>query len=66
MQERLRQQREEAKANPDYDKSFKGQLSKEEKKAKRKQILSTIGAALCPNTATSPYTVKHVHASFQP
>lgn len=66
MQERLRQQREEAKANPDYDKSFKGQLTKEEKKAKRKQILSTIGAALCPNTPTSPYTVKHMHASFQP
>ena len=50
MQERLRQQKEEANSNPDYDKSFKGQLTKEEKKAKRKQILSTIGAALRPNT----------------
>ena len=45
MQERLKQQKEEAKTNPDYDKSFKGQLSKEEKKAKRKQILSNIGAS---------------------
>ena len=45
VQERLKQQKEEAKTNPDYDKSFKGQLSKEEKKAKRKQILSNIGAS---------------------
>ena len=44
VQERLKQQKEEASSNPDYDKSFKGQLSKEEKKAKRKQILSNIGA----------------------
>lgn len=44
LQERLKQQKEEAKSNPDYDKSFKGQLSKDEKKAKRKQILSNIGA----------------------
>lgn len=44
VQERLKQQKEEANSNPDYDKSFKGQLSKEEKKAKRKQILSNIGA----------------------
>ena len=44
VQERLKQQKEEANTNPDYDKSFKGQLSKEEKKAKRKQILSNIGA----------------------
>ncbi len=43
LQERLKQQKEEAQSNPDYDKSFKGQLSKEEKKAKRKQILSNIG-----------------------
>ncbi len=52
MQERLRQQREEAKNNPDYDKSFKGQLTKEEKQAKRKQILSTIGDPQCPDTPT--------------
>ena len=44
VQERLKQQKEEAQSNPDYDKSFKGQLRKEEKKAKRKQILSNIGA----------------------
>lgn len=46
LQERLRQQKEEAKSNPDYNKNFKGQLSKEEKTAKRKQILSSIGELL--------------------
>ena len=50
MQERLKQQKEEAQSNPDYDKSFKGQLTKDEKKAKRKQILSNIGALLPVHT----------------
>jgi hypothetical protein len=46
FEERLRQQREEAAANPEYSSTFKGELSKEEKQAKRKQILSSIGALL--------------------
>ena len=53
VQERLKQQKEEADSNPDYDKSFKGQLSKEEKKAKRKQILSNIGAPPLGHTLAS-------------
>lgn len=44
LQERLQQQREEAASNPEYGNSFKGQLSKDEKKARRKQILANIGA----------------------
>ena len=43
MQERLDQQRKEAAEDPDYGKTFKGQPTKEEKKAKRKQIIATIG-----------------------
>lgn len=48
MQERLKQQKEEAASNPEYGKSFKGKVSKEDKQAKRKQILSNIGAH-CPS-----------------
>jgi hypothetical protein len=36
-------QRAERRANASYDASFKQQLSQEDKKAKRKQILSSIG-----------------------
>ena len=43
LQERLDQQKKEAAEDPNYGKSFKGQPSKEEKKAKRKQIIATIG-----------------------
>ena len=43
LQERLDQQKKEAEEDPNYGKTFKGQLSKEEKKAKRKQIIATIG-----------------------
>jgi len=46
FRERLAQQRAEAAANPKYGDTFKGELSKDEKQAKRKQILSSIGA-LC-------------------
>lgn len=53
LQERLDAQKKEADENPDYNKSFKAQASKEEKQAKRKQIISTIGA--CP-TASQPLT----------
>ena len=46
-QERLEQQRAEAKANPEqYGASFKPELSKDEKKQKRKQILASIGACV--------------------
>jgi hypothetical protein len=43
LQERLAAQRAEAKANPKYRDSFKPQASADDKKAKRKQILSNIG-----------------------
>lgn len=43
LQERLDQQKKEAAEDPNYGKDFKGELSKEEKKAKRKQIIATIG-----------------------
>ena len=66
VQERLKQQKEEAKTNPDYDKSFKGQLSKEEKKAKRKQILSNIGAGALASAFLPPWggilqAISHAH-----
>ena len=43
LQERLKNQKEEAASNPEYGKTFKPQASKAEKQAKRKQILSNIG-----------------------
>lgn len=46
-QERLAQQKEEAQSNPEYSSTFKGQLSKDEKKARRKAILANIGAPRC-------------------
>ncbi len=47
LQERLQQQKEEAKNNPEYGATFKNQLSKDEKKVRRKQILANIGASFC-------------------
>ncbi len=44
-QERLQQQKEEAQSNPEYGTTFKDQLTKDEKKARRKQILANIGEA---------------------
>ena len=44
VQERLAQQREEASSNPEYSTTFKDQLTKDEKKARRKAILANIGA----------------------
>ena len=52
LQERLKQQREEAKSNPGYRDEFKPKLSKEEQKGRRKQILSSIGARLWLLTAS--------------
>ena len=46
MQERLAQQKEEAASNPEYGTTFKGALTKGEKKARRKAILANIGAGL--------------------
>lgn len=40
-------QKQERKANSNYGKTFKPQASKEDKQAKRKQILSSIGEAPC-------------------
>lgn len=45
-QDRLKQQREEAASNPEYGNTFKEQLTKEEKKARRKQIISSIGKSI--------------------
>ena len=47
-QERLATQRAEAAINPEYGKTFKAQASADDKKARRKQILSSIGAPLLP------------------
>jgi len=44
LQERLAEQKAAAAVDPDYDTDFKGPRSKEEKTAKRKAILSAIGA----------------------
>ena len=46
-QERLATQHAEAAVNPEYGKTFKAQASKDDKKARRKQILSSIGAGPC-------------------
>ncbi|BDA47029.1 Protein ACTIVITY OF BC1 COMPLEX KINASE 8, chloroplastic [Coccomyxa sp. Obi] len=55
FEERLRQQREEAKNNPDYGTTFKDQLTKDEKKARRKQILANIGEDLLVASADKPF-----------
>lgn len=46
-QERLKQQREEAKNNPSYRDNFKPQSTKEDRQAKRKQLLANIGSNPC-------------------
>ena len=46
LQERLKNQKEEAASNPEYGSSYKPKASKEDKQAKRKQILSNIGEPL--------------------
>ena len=43
LQERLKNQKEEAASNPEYGKTYKPKVSKADKQAKRKQILSNIG-----------------------
>lgn len=46
FQSRLEMQKQEAKSNPEYGDSFKPGATKEERTAKRKAILSSIGAPL--------------------
>jgi len=55
FQERLAAQRAEAKADPAAAATFKPQRSKEEGKAKRKQILSNIGEDLLVAAADQPF-----------
>lgn len=43
LQERLKAQKAEAASNPEYGSTYKPQTSKEDRTAKRKQILSNIG-----------------------
>lgn len=43
LQERLKNQKQEAASNPEYGSSYKPKASKEAKQAKRKEILSNIG-----------------------
>lgn len=43
VQERLKAQKAEAASNPEYGSTYKPQTSKEDRTAKRKQILSNIG-----------------------
>jgi hypothetical protein len=57
-QERLRDQRAQAEADPEYDATFKGARSKEEKKEKRKAILAAIGAQ-CFAIAALPHAVSY-------
>lgn len=44
LQERLKAQKAEAASNPEYGSTYKPQTSKEDRTAKRKQILSNIGS----------------------
>ncbi|KAL4421257.1 hypothetical protein ABPG75_010548 [Micractinium tetrahymenae] len=53
--ERLEAQKRERKANRNYGKSFKPQASKEDKQAKRKQILASIGEDLLVASADKPF-----------
>lgn len=48
-------QKRERRSNKDYGKSFKAQPSAEDKKAKRKQILSSIGEDLLVASADKPF-----------
>ena len=43
LQERLKAQKAEAASNPEYGSTYKPKSSKEDRTAKRKQILSNIG-----------------------
>eukprot|EP01025_Chloroclados_australasicus_P030844 TRINITY_DN31030_c0_g2_i1.p1 TRINITY_DN31030_c0_g2~~TRINITY_DN31030_c0_g2_i1.p1 ORF type:complete len:772 (-),score=97.13 TRINITY_DN31030_c0_g2_i1:306-2621(-) len=55
FQERLVQQRQEKESNPDSQSSFKPQRTKDEAKARRKQILASIGEDLVLAAADQPF-----------
>lgn len=55
FEERLAAQKAEREQNPEYTDSFKPELSKDEKKAKRKQILAAIGEDLLVASADKPF-----------
>ncbi|KAL0054955.1 hypothetical protein WJX82_005096 [Trebouxia sp. C0006] len=55
FEERLKNQKEEAASNPEYGSSYKPKVSKEDKQAKRKQILSNIGEDLLVASADKPF-----------
>lgn len=55
FEERLKNQKEEAASNPQYGSSYKPKVSKEDKQAKRKQILSNIGEDLLVASADKPF-----------
>ncbi|KAL0027900.1 hypothetical protein WJX79_001482 [Trebouxia sp. C0005] len=55
FEERLKNQKEEAASNPEYGSSYKPKSSKEDKQAKRKQILSNIGEDLLVASADKPF-----------
>ena len=58
-------QKRERKANKDYGKNFKAQPSKEDKQAKRKQILSSIGERWVLSSMALPpsYCIVELHTA---
>ena len=72
LQERLKAQKAEAASNPEYGSTYKPQTSKEDRTAKRKQILSNIGLLplhnLCQDAMMSMFDLllgKHASASVR-
>ncbi|KAK9819782.1 hypothetical protein WJX72_002278 [[Myrmecia] bisecta] len=55
FQERLNAQKEAAARDPGYGNSFKPQATKEDRKAKRKEILANIGEDLLQASADKPF-----------
>ncbi|KAL3158073.1 hypothetical protein ABBQ32_011679 [Trebouxia sp. C0010 RCD-2024] len=55
FEERLKAQKQEAASNPEYGSTYKPQSSKEDRQAKRKQILSNIGEDLLVASADKPF-----------
>ena len=70
LQERLKAQKEEAASNPEYGSTYKPQTSKEDRSAKRKQILSNIGMVACLVQITvvpkQSLCAQHLHALASP
>lgn len=55
VQERLKNQKAEAASNPEYGQTYKPKVSKADKQAKRKQILSNIGRSAMPTQRANFY-----------